>query len=197
MHPEKTELRKIMLEKRQALSDSSRRKQDKQLFDQLISLPSVQRLNTFLLTLSFNGECDTWTFARWIIEHKGFVILPQVEKESHTLKLCRVTDLEKQIQPGFKGIYEPNNHCIIEEFSVVEWALFPGLAFDAYGDRLGYGGGYFDQLLLQLPSTMYRMALGYRFQLLSQLPVEPHDQSIDTIILPNGPFQTYSLLTGL
>lgn len=194
---EKEELREAMQAQRRALSASSRRNQDQQLFEQLIHLPSVQKSNVLLLTLSFNGECDTWPFARWAIVRKGFVVLPRVDNETHTLKLHRVEDIERQIQPGFHGIYEPHASCPVIEPSEVEWVLLPGLAFDPHGGRLGYGGGYFDRLLSTIPQIAYRIGLGYRFQLLSQVPTEPHDQWMDTVVLPIGPLQTRHLLTGL
>ncbi|MES2205319.1 MAG: 5-formyltetrahydrofolate cyclo-ligase [Pseudomonadota bacterium] len=194
---EKTELREAMQRQRRLLSASARRTQDQQLFEQLKDLPSVRYSKRLLMTLSFNGECDTWSFARWAITHKGSIVLPRVDREKRILSLHWVDNLESQVEAGFHGVHEPLPSCATADISEIEWVLVPGLAFDAQGGRLGYGGGYFDRLLAQLPKLTYRIGLSYRFQLLSEVPTEPHDEWLDTIVLPMGPLQTRHLLTGI
>lgn len=192
----KTGLRKIMLAKREAMPLSIRQDQDQLLFEQILNLPSLYHAHVFLLTLSFRGECDTWQLAQWMIRNKGFVVLPRVDQETLTLKLHRVSNLVDDLVRGFQGIFEPHINCPAVAANDIDWVLLPGLAFDKTGTRLGYGGGYFDRLLLSIPRTAYRVAMGYKFQLIKNVPYESHDQKIDTLVLPNGPFQVPHLLTG-
>jgi 5-formyltetrahydrofolate cyclo-ligase len=64
--------------------------------------------------------------------------------------------------------------------------LIPGVGFDSAGHRLGQGGGFYDWLLADLPSSTWRLGHAHQFQVLAQLPVEPHDEKVHAIVTPNG-----------
>jgi 5-formyltetrahydrofolate cyclo-ligase len=64
--------------------------------------------------------------------------------------------------------------------------LVPGLAFDSNGHRLGYGAGFYDRLLRQAKPTAFTVGYGFDFQVNPEVPVEDHDQSLDTIVTPTG-----------
>ena len=58
--------------------------------------------------------------------------------------------------------------------------LVPGLAFSANGARLGYGKGYYDTFFAQHP--VLKLGLCYDFQLVPQVPTQPHDVRMDGIL---------------
>jgi 5-formyltetrahydrofolate cyclo-ligase len=60
----------------------------------------------------------------------------------------------------------------------------PGLAFTKAGDRMGYGGGFYDRFLSKEPEHT-AIALAYPFQLLETMPVESTDRRIQGIVLPD------------
>jgi 5-formyltetrahydrofolate cyclo-ligase len=60
----------------------------------------------------------------------------------------------------------------------------PGLAFTREGDRMGYGGGFYDRFLCAEPEHT-AIALAYPFQLLKTIPVESNDRRIQGIVLPD------------
>ena len=59
--------------------------------------------------------------------------------------------------------------------------LLPGLAFDRSGGRLGYGGGYYDRFLARHPAAR-RIALGYDFQVIDEVPMEAHDLRVERVL---------------
>lgn len=59
--------------------------------------------------------------------------------------------------------------------------IVPGLAFDERGNRLGYGGGYYDNFLIQHPTAL-KLGIFYPFQRVEQLPLEAHDCPLDDIL---------------
>lgn len=63
----------------------------------------------------------------------------------------------------------------------IDCVVVPGAAFDVSGNRLGLGGGYYDKFL---PSAVNakKIALAYDFQIVTEIPVEPHDSPVDIII---------------
>lgn len=66
--------------------------------------------------------------------------------------------------------------------------IVPLVAFDARGNRLGYGGGFYDRTLQTLRARRPRLAIGFAFaaQELPTLPLEPTDQKLDAIITETG-----------
>ncbi len=65
--------------------------------------------------------------------------------------------------------------------------LVPGLAFDHRGNRIGYGLGYYDLLLANLPTTCLKVGVAFAHQCLTHnLPTEDHDQPVDLIVNEHG-----------
>ncbi|MEC7764515.1 MAG: 5-formyltetrahydrofolate cyclo-ligase [Pseudomonadota bacterium] len=62
--------------------------------------------------------------------------------------------------------------------------IVPLVAFDRAGNRLGYGGGFYDRTLEELRALRPTIAIGYAFaaQELPDLPLEPTDQPLDAIV---------------
>ncbi|MDB4974253.1 MAG: 5-formyltetrahydrofolate cyclo-ligase [Myxococcaceae bacterium] len=63
----------------------------------------------------------------------------------------------------------------------VELVLLPGLGYDARGQRLGFGQGYYDRLLPRLPRAV-RIGLAYEVSLLAEVPNAAHDMPVDFVI---------------
>ena len=62
--------------------------------------------------------------------------------------------------------------------------LMPGVAFDPYGRRLGYGGGYYDRYMAAHPGFFTcAIGIGHRCQLVEELPVEETDRNPYQVIL--------------
>lgn len=101
------------------------------------------------------------------------------------LELRRVTRAEDWI-PGRWGVPEPNPATTEarDDRQAMDLVLVPGLAFNAAGARLGYGGGFYDRLygrerLLGHTATLW-FGFAFAMQLVGEpLPVEPHDLRLD------------------
>ena len=65
-----------------------------------------------------------------------------------------------------------------EDGQVVSWEeammVMPGVAFDVNCNRVGYGGGFYDRFLEKHPKIQ-RVAVGFSFQMLPEVPTEPTD----------------------
>jgi 5-formyltetrahydrofolate cyclo-ligase len=98
------------------------------------------------------------------------------------LDLHAVCDPAEDVAPGYRGIPEPRRHCAAVAIESIDWILVPGVAFDAHGRRIGYGGGYYDRLLPMLPATALRIAGAFEAQLVDRVPTAPHDLPLDAIV---------------
>jgi 5-formyltetrahydrofolate cyclo-ligase len=72
--------------------------------------------------------------------------------------------------------------------------LVPLLGFDATGQRLGWGKGYYDRYLAHRLTTATATvprprAVGIAFagQQVARIPSEPHDQRLDLVLTERGP----------
>ena len=137
---------------------------------------------SLLLTLPFGSEWDTASLFAAALEHRKILVLPRVNLSTRMLELCAVTDLGRDIAPGYRGIREPLPHCVRVAPASIGWVLVPGVAFDQEGTRLGYGGGFYDRVLPSLAPTAARVAGAFELQVVDRIPAEAHDLRIDAIV---------------
>lgn len=64
--------------------------------------------------------------------------------------------------------------------------VLPGAAFTRDGKRLGYGGGFYDTLLVSPAAGVPLAGVCFPCQLLDDLPMEAHDRHVDMVIAPEG-----------
>ena len=125
------------------------------------------------------------------LESGKTLLLPRYEEELGAYVMAVVPELSgTYILSGKFGIREPARgtrsfwelagarqvkpqECI--------WCV-PGLAFDAWGNRLGRGGGFYDRMLASMPGIKVAVALDC--QLRDAIPTEPHDVPMDYIMTP-------------
>lgn len=95
------------------------------------------------------------------------------------MRFIYMEDLSR-VEKGYAGIPEP-----IEDEPVADdetaLVLMPGLAFDAQGHRIGYGGGFYDKFLAREPNHP-TIALCYDFQMRPKLETEQFDIPVDTVL---------------
>ncbi len=108
------------------------------------------------------------------------VVLPVVVNETDLeLRLFKGEDFMRQ---GAFGIYEPSGRAFTD-YTKIDLAVIPGMAFDPYGNRLGRGKGYYDRLLEKLkPLGIPIIGVCFDFQKLPSVPAEPHDIKADTVL---------------
>lgn len=133
------------------------------------------------LVLAFVGrsdEVDTEPLLEALIARDGSVALPRVVGE--TLVLHRVRSLELPV--GFYGLREPDASAEVVGPEALSGVVVPGLAFDAAGNRLGRGKGYYDRLLTGLPAGVPTVGLTLERWLVPEVPMEGHDRRVDRVV---------------
>ncbi len=88
--------------------------------------------------------------------------------------------------PGSFGIPMPPDGTTVVEPDVM---FVPMLAFDRFGYRLGYGGGFYDRTLALAREIRDVTAIGiaYAAQQIDQCPTGDYDQPLDGVVTQDGP----------
>lgn len=86
-----------------------------------------------------------------------------------------------ELSNGSYEIKEPEAREVEASLDLLDIIVVPGVAFDMYGSRLGYGKGYYDAALSSVKCPI--VALAYDFQVLAEpIPAEPHDVKVSFIV---------------
>ncbi|MDA8229278.1 MAG: 5-formyltetrahydrofolate cyclo-ligase [Desulfitobacterium hafniense] len=189
MSTEKKELRSRVLSLRSALSPSDRAEKSKGIIKNLLDLPEFNKTKTVMSFMSFGDEVDTTEVAEAVLAMEKVLILPRCASERR-LHLSRITDLDRDLEAGMWGIREPKKSGLEQvDPSVIDLVVVPGVAFDLQGNRLGYGGGYYDRFLKLVNPSAPRIALAFEIQIVSWLPVDNYDEKITALLTEKGVYR--------
>lgn len=187
---EKSELRKRIIAARDALDPVQRRDYSLRITPRLLALSSYRTARTVMAYVSFGAEFDTSAFLADLRARDKRLVLPRVERETRSLKLYAVRDLDAELAPGVLGIREPRVEVCPEVApSAVDFVLLPGVAFTARCERLGYGGGFYDRLISKFAGRPMLAAAAFALQIVPELPVTPSDQKVDIVITEDAEYQ--------
>lgn len=91
------------------------------------------------------------------------------------------------------GMLQPRSGPALR-VSAIDVVILPLLGFDARGNRLGQGGGYYDRALARTHFRPYRLGLAYAQQQVALLPTEPWDKPLHAALTERGLQQFARLL---
>ena len=158
----KADLRRTALARRLALDAGEVARRSDQLRESLFHRFPVaqwQWLHLFL-PLARRNEPDTWEIIRWVWGEKLPLRLatPVVQPDGTSLKHYELTPTTQLTQNRW-GITEPVPDPITAPEvlpALLDAVLVPLLALDEAGQRVGYGGGFYDRFLAQCrPGTPF------------------------------------------
>lgn len=178
----KRSLRARILLARDALPALTRERYAAAIVAALCAREDFRLARTVLLSLAFRSEWETRPLLRTALASGKRVAAPRVNAASRMLEAYAISDPERDLGPGFRGIAEPLPHCPALALDAIDWVLVPGVAFDTRGRRLGYGGGYYDRLLPLLRDDAHRVAGAFDLQVVDRVPIAPHDRPLDAIM---------------
>jgi 5-formyltetrahydrofolate cyclo-ligase len=186
-------LREVYLSKRQFLSDEEyerRNHQIKEKFISFIDISEIKVIHTFLPIFS-KREVDTLRIIDFVKSLKSKVqfVVPKTLKNGQ-LKNYILND-NCVIKENKWGIPEPAAGDLADDRSI-DLILVPLIISDKYGDRIGYGKGFYDRFLEKVPRAK-KVGLSLLPNLDKIDFTEPTDIKMDFCITPNQvyDFQQY------
>lgn len=182
---QKAALRKKMRAMREQVDPVQKKLFDEAIGHRVIVSSVFESAQSILVYFDFSYEISTELIIRQALLLGKSVAAP-VTKRGEQLIQAYPIDCVEQVHIGDFGMREPlsiGEPIAVEAFDLV---IMPGLAFTHQGDRLGYGGGYYDRYLLHSKPSTVTMALAYDFQLVSDIPVQAFDIRVHRIITPTA-----------
>ncbi|WP_422486179.1 5-formyltetrahydrofolate cyclo-ligase [Gudongella sp. DL1XJH-153] len=183
---DKKTIRELILQERSKLSESARKSHSRKIIDLLKATKYYKEAKVIMCFVSFNDELDTHQFIKEALLEGKRVIVPITVQETKKLIPSELMDF-KELEPGYYNILTPKKEFTrpIEQ-SDIDLVVVPGVAFDPYGYRVGYGGGYYDRFLISIAKTVPKIAVGFGMQLVGRVPRESFDVPVDMIITEMG-----------
>lgn len=176
----KREIRRQVLRQRDSISAENKEIKDASIRGILIDSPEFKKAHSILFYASYKSEVDTFGIMKYSISAKKTIALPKVNTETSSLDIYEIKDLS-ELASGYQNIPEPiplaNRRVNLREIDLI---IVPGVAFDKNCNRLGYGKGCYDKLLIE--KTCPAIALAYEEQIIDSVPAELHDIKMDKII---------------
>ena len=168
---------------RGTLTATERSEMNQRIFEQcqkVITAAKPKRVMAFLPIERLN-EIDTWPLVLWLWEkHRNKkVYVPRIT--GGKIEAIQITQRSTFISTK-RGIPEPEDGPMLLPNESLDIVFIPLLGFDASGQRVGYGNGYFDRFLKQHPSSRF-IGLGYECLFSKEgIASESHDIKLNAVI---------------
>lgn len=174
--------------RRMQLSTSTLRQSEMKILTQIGKVAAIQQARHIGIYLDAFGEIPTRKLIIRLIKHHKYVYLPVIcpmnrqlrwhKISLHHLRAQRFALHQLQMQQPM-----PNRAVAVSKLDIV---LMPLVIFDAWGQRVGMGGGFYDRTLQQHPYRPLRIGLAHDFQYTAdQLACQPWDQGLDQVLTPS------------
>jgi 5-formyltetrahydrofolate cyclo-ligase len=170
---------------RSAIDPEQKASLDLSISNNLFDWELFSMSTTVLCYIPYKSEIDTRHIIGRAIKAGKTIGVPRIDPALSSMRFFIIPDLDRSLHRGAYGILEPNDTCSEILYDKVNLVIAPGLAFTPRGDRLGYGGGFYDRFLAAFPDIPC-CALVYNRLVLDSLPIKETDIKVDYLITESG-----------
>ncbi len=183
----KEELRELFRKKRDSLSDESRELLNRKMLEKLWQWQIFIDAEIVMSFVSFRSEIDTHNIIKYCLKENKKIAIPKVGKRESNLQPYLIKKFPDDLEIGAYGILEPHpDKCKSVNIDDINLIFVPGLVFDRFGFRVGYGKGYFDNFLKKVSQETVTCGLCYSFQLVEKINHQKWDKPVDFIMSDEG-----------
>jgi 5-formyltetrahydrofolate cyclo-ligase len=180
----KTALRQRLLVQRATLTALEVYHKSVAITVHVCAMPAFRASQTVMVYMALAQEVQTGHIIEEARRQHKRIAVPVIQ--GPTLVAVELPPDEAALRRGPYGILEPVCTTAIVRPADIACVLVPGVAFDQRGGRLGFGYGYYDRFLAQLPPTACYCGLAFGIQLLPCVPRRPHDICMHWIVTEQG-----------
>ncbi len=173
----KIQIKDEILKKRNSLPENKVRLKSEAIWKCLSALRQYKSAKTVMFYVSIKNEVRTRGMINDALKNKT-VAVPKMEKNE--IEPSIIAGMESLVEAGKFNIPEPMG-LIKMNYKSIDIVIVPGVVFDINGHRIGYGFGYYDKFLKNVPKAL-KVGLAYEFQVIDKIPRQEHDVPVDFII---------------
>lgn len=150
--------------------------------ERVLALPMMPDATAVMLYGASTEEADPRVLEGALRERSVRIAYPRVAGPN-LLTLHWVED-SRTLSEGAFGLTEPGADAPPVSLGQVDVIVVPGIAFDEHGNRLGFGGGYYDALLAETEGLPPTVGIAYDEQVFDHVPHDERDRPVDVVITP-------------
>lgn len=175
----KSEARKIVVQRRSELTPIDIASKTQLIIERLSALDEFIYAKTIHCYIASRpGEVDTRRLINYMEGWGKVIVIPKLNKRTKTFNRFNFMGWEYLVRNS-EGYLEPHVG-IDEDLSDIDLVIVPALAISVHGQRVGYGGGYYDKLLKKTFAP--KIALAYELQIFDYIETDIHDTRVDKIV---------------
>lgn len=175
-----------MLRERDLLDVSYCRDADAKIARRIRELAEYEQARTIFSYVAAKREIDTIPCMRQMIADGKTVAVPRCVSAG-VMEARRIRNMQ-ELRPGRYGILEPSSDAPIIAPDRIDLVLVPCVGGNEQGQRIGYGGGFYDSYLAVCPAV--RVLLCRALSMTYPIPMEPHDAVMDIVVSERGVIYT-------
>ena len=176
---EKFRLRKKIIALRNKLSPEERIWQSAIIGEKFFTLPQYGKAKIIGFYASKIEEVPTDNFIEKVLAEGKRVVLPRVNP-GFKLIWHEIKNL-KDLTVSIFAVREPKKNTPKVELKDMDLLIVPSVAFDRKGNRVGYGKGFYDRVLVNFSGKS--IGLAFTCQIIDKVPREKHDKKVDKILI--------------
>ena len=177
-------LRRKMLERRRLLTSEQITHASGIITNRLLLWPVLKEAKICMAFLSMADEPQLDGVINELICNGKTVCVPRLHSDFGSMEAAILTSLSEVIT-GRINLRVPKPECPLVSPEQIDLVLVPGVAFDKSGARIGMGAGYYDRYLSSVPNAVLA-GVAWGFQVLEDIPCEPHDVSVRYLVTEDG-----------
>lgn len=178
---DKKTTRQLQLTKLKTINPLQKQQESHDIYQKLFNHVDFKMAKVIGITLSQAIEIDTTPIIEACFQQNKQVVIPKTLPQ-YEMAFYRYTNKTKLLKSRF-GVFEPQ--VLQNEIGIIpDLMITPGLAFTSIGQRLGFGGGYYDRYLKKNPAIKtISLALTCQQLPVDSWPVETFDILIDNVLM--------------
>ncbi|KPN96121.1 5-formyltetrahydrofolate cyclo-ligase [Lysinibacillus sp. ZYM-1] len=180
---DKTTLRNKVREMLATMDEEVYLRQSIAVVKKLLQEPYIIEANIIGITISNKPEVDTILLIEELWQLGKKVAVPKCHPKTREMTFYAIESFA-QLETVYMHLREPiPEKCELVDANEMDIILVPGVVFDRFGYRIGYGGGYYDRYVLNYKKGKL-MSLLFDEQIVNRVPSEEHDCPVDIIVTP-------------
>jgi 5-formyltetrahydrofolate cyclo-ligase len=176
---DKQSIRIESLAKRRALKQEAVAQSSRLILNKLLSLKVLKNAKNIMLYWAIDNEVNIADIVKALGPNKKY-FLPKILDN-----IIQPTQFvsEQELVAGKYNVFEPRDIQQNIDIKELDLILVPGVCFDYCGNRLGYGKGYYDNLLAKARGSI--IGIAYDWQVYQEIPAEKFDVPVQLIVTDN------------